>query len=291
MAAAFGCAACNGAAAVLQKIGADKEQNAAGLDVRLQARLFRNGPYMIGVMLDLIGWGLTLYAVQYLPLFFVQSIIAASILMTAMIERFFRGQVIAWRSYQAIGLIVAGLVLLAFAAAPERAEPVSNTVRWLIVLVPVPVGLAGYVLARRERFVATIGLGVLSGIAFGGTSAVGRIFSPSQPLWHTAYSPLVLSLIATGGLGIMLFSIALQRAQATVVNATMTAAQTIVPALIGIAFLGDEARHGMWFAAAAGVALALAGVSLLTADAHWQMRSSAIADLGAHTGRPASAGK
>jgi drug/metabolite transporter (DMT)-like permease len=263
MLAAFACALCNGTAAVLQKISADKEKNVTSLDARLLWRLFQNVPYVAGVGLDVLGWMLTLYAVHYLPLFLVEAIIAANIVVTALIERIFMHQKISRRSYFAIITILVGLILVAIASSAGRSEPISNVVKWLIIFSPVPLGIAGYMLARHKSYRSTVGLAVLGGLAFGGTSVIGRIFSLSQPLWHTLYNPLIYALLASGILGILFFSTALQRAQATVMNATMTASQTLIPAVVGIAFLGDDARNGLWYLVVLGSSLTLGGVIML----------------------------
>lgn len=261
--AAFGCAICNGTAAVLQKVSADKEKNAHSLDARLLWRLFQNKLYIGGIILDLLGWTLTLYAVRYLPLFLVEAVIAANIAVTALIERLFRHQTLRIRSYVAIFLIIGGLVLVAIASSPERAEPISNLVKWIIILTPLPIGGVGYVLARYKSHKATFGLALLGGLAFGCTSIIGRVYSFSPPLWHIIYNPLSFAIVVSGGLGLLLFSTALQRAQATAVNATMTASQTLIPAVVGIAFLGDEARHGLWYLVIIGTSLTLLGVVTL----------------------------
>ena len=259
--AAFACALCNGTAAVLQKISADKEKKVSSMDAGLLWRLFQDKPYIAGITLDIIGWVATLYAVHYLPLFLVEAIIAANIVVTALIERFFRHRSLGRAVYAATIIIVLGLVALSFASSPEKAEPVSNVLRWTIVLIPLLLGSLGYFLARFHSYRTSIGLAVIGGLAFGGTSVAGRIFSFSRPLWHTVYNPLIFALVASGAIGILLFSIALQRAQATVINATMTASQTLIPAIVGITFLGDDARNGLWYLVVIGTALVLGGVT------------------------------
>lgn len=261
--AALACALCNGIAAVLQKVSADKEKRANSLDARLLWRLFQDLPYVIGIVLDILGWLFTLYAVRYLPLFLVEAVIATNIAITALAERLFRKQAISRQSYIAIGAILTGLVLLALAASPERAKPISDLVKWAIIATPLPIGVIGYALSRGKGYLSAIGVAALSGLAFGGTSVIGRIFDFSHPLWHTIYSPLVAALIASGGLGILLFSIALQRAQATVTNAVMTASQTLIPAIIGIIFLGDSARQGLHYLVVIGTAITLGGLIAL----------------------------
>jgi drug/metabolite transporter (DMT)-like permease len=260
---AIGCALCNGTAAVLQKVGADKERNVKSLDASLLIRLAQNGPYLGGVFLDILGWVFTLYAVQYLPLFLVEAVIASNIVVTAVIDSLFLHQRLSKRGYGAIVVIVSGLVILAQATAPDKAADISNLLRWMLVLLPVPIAAIGFLLARKKGQLVNVGLMIVAGLAFGTTSVIGRIFKPSVPLWHTIYSPLILGLIASGILGILLFSIALQRAAVTVTNAVMTARQTLIPAAIGILFLGDEARQGLWYLAVIGTVLTLGGIGYL----------------------------
>ncbi len=261
--AAVTCALCNGSAAVLQKIGADKVQTVSSLDATLLWRLFKNKRYTAGIVLDLIGWSLTLYAVQYLPLFFVEAVLAASIVVTALLERFTQHRLLPRRAYVAIGLIMLGLVLLALAASLDRADPISQTLKIIITFSALPLGLVGWFLAGRKSNRSALALAAVGGFSYGITSVIGRIFEFSQPLWHTIYSPLVFGLISSGAIGILLFSTALQRAQATTVNAAMTASQTVFPAIIGIVFLGDSARNGLWSLVISGGLLALSGVLLL----------------------------
>jgi drug/metabolite transporter (DMT)-like permease len=66
-------------------------------------------------------------------------------------------------------------------------------------------------------------------------------------------------MLAYGLVGLLLFTIALQRSHASVVGASTTAAQSIVPIVVGIAFLGDSPRNGAWAVAVAGMVLTLAG--------------------------------
>lgn len=266
--AALACSVCNGLAAVLQKISADNEEKADSLDISLLLHLFKDGPYIAGAALDFLGWVLTVYAVQYLPLFLVEALISANIIITIFIERIFLKGYTTRSVYIATCIILSGLVLLAFSASPEKASPVSPIVRWLIALSPAIVGAIGYGLARSKRYLATILLAAFSGLAFGMTSVIGRIFSFSNPKWHIIYSPLLVGLIASGIFGIWLFSIALQRARASIINASMTAAQTLVPALIGVILLGDKPRNGLWFGVVAGTALVLIGVSVLAFRHH-----------------------
>lgn len=246
LAAAFGCAACNGVAAILQKISADREDTVTKLDARLMLKLIRDVPYVLGIILDVSGWILTFIAVRYLPLFLVESIIAANIAVTALIERFVLHRPLKHAAYALIGSMLAGLIIVAISAAPGPAHALTNTETWGVLAIPIPVALAAFVLAKKPSARAATVLAALGGIAFGLTSVASRIFKLYHPLWHNLYNPYLITLVVAGGLGILLFSTALQRAHATIVNASMTAAQILVPTIIGILFLGDSARHGRW---------------------------------------------
>jgi hypothetical protein len=93
-------------------------------------------------------------------------------------------------------------------------------------------------------------------------------------------------MLAYGLVGLLLFTIALQRSHASVVGASTTAAQSIVPIVVGIAFLGDSPRNGAWVVAVAGMVLTLAGTLAIAV-------TKVVPDLPGSApapGRPASPG-
>ena len=259
LAAALGCALCNGIATVLQKEGADRQKRATSLDARLLLRLIRDWRYNLGIVLDLTGGGLTLVAVHTLPLFLVQSLIASSVAVTLLVERYILHRATLRRSYAAIIMVLVGLVMVAYTAAPERALPVSAGTEWAILLAIVPLAIIGAISSGTQRVGSTTILAISSGIAFGLTSVAGRILTVPTPFWHLIYNPVLYAFGLYGVLGLWLFTIGLQRASATVLNTVMTAIQTLVPAGLGIVFLGDSVRHGQWDIALSGMILALLG--------------------------------
>jgi drug/metabolite transporter (DMT)-like permease len=263
--AAFGCALCNGLAAVLQKIGVDKTAAASSLRVGLFFWLLRSWPYLAGTVLDGVAWILTLIAVHSLPLFVVQPIIACSVVITVLVESLVLHKRLRLQTIIAISCIVVGLLVLATTAAPEGSASVSGLVRPVIILMPLPIGVAGAIFAKLETHLATITLAALSGLAFGGTAIVGRMLRFSTPYWHVFLSPLFVALLAYGLSGILLFTIALQRHHASVVNALMITFETIAPIAVGLLFLGDSPRHGLWLVMIVGAGVALTGTVLVAA--------------------------
>lgn len=261
--AAAGVAVCNGVAAVLEKVGAGQEARATSARLGLLWRLRGNLPYLLGVALDLLAWVLTLVAVHTLPLFVAQPIIAFSVVVTALVDHFVFKNKLAVKIRLAILVILAGLILLALVASPEKASAISYNVRWFIILAPVVLAIVGTVFSRVQEAYATVVLAGTSGLAFGGTSVVGRVINFSHPYWRTLYDPLAWAILAYGLVGILFFTIALQRASATVVNAAMIACETLFPILAGLLLFGDHPRHGLWIVAVSGIVLAFAGTVLV----------------------------
>jgi drug/metabolite transporter (DMT)-like permease len=257
--AAFGCSLCIGVAAVLEKVSADREARVSSLQIGLLLRLLGDWPYLLGLALDAASFLLTVVAVQNLPLFVAEPVIALNVMTTALIERLLFQRRLGGVAWVAIVGILAGLSLLAFSGGPERARTAAAAVRWSVILLPLGVAAAGAVVAGRNRHSATIALGLLDGIAFGGTAVAGRMLVVPHPFWQILLNPLLWAMLAYGLVGLLLFTIALQRSHASIVGASTTAAQSIVPIAVGIAFLGDSPRDGAWAAAVAGIVLTLAG--------------------------------
>jgi drug/metabolite transporter (DMT)-like permease len=257
--AAFGCSLCIGVAAVLEKVSADREARVSSLQIGLLLRLLDDWPYLIGLALDGASFLLTVVAVQNLPLFVAEPAIALNVVITALLERFLFQRRLRGVAWVAIAGILVGLTLLALSGGPERARTAAAAVHWAVILLPLGVAGAGAVMATRNRHGATVALGVLDGVAFGGTAVAGRMLVVPHPFWQLLLSPLLWSMLAYGLVGLLLFTIALQRSHASVIGASTTAAQSIVPIVVGIAFLGDSPRNGAWAVAVAGMVLTLAG--------------------------------
>lgn len=261
---AFGCALCNGVAAVLQKISTDKAARFTSANVNLLWRMLQDWPFLLGTLLDGAAGGLTLIAVHSLPLFVVQPIIALSVVVTCLVERYVFHKILGRRTVMAIALIMLGLLLLASNAAVENAHQVTGLTRSVIIITPLLLGLVGAILAKIEHHFATMALAATAGVGFGGGAIAGRLLTFPPPYWHILLNPLFISWLAYGLVGILLFTIALQRNRASVVNAAMITFETIAPILVGILLLGDTPRHGSWLIVIIGASIALSGTLLIT---------------------------
>jgi hypothetical protein len=257
--AVIGCSLCNGISTVQQKIGADEEPDVTTLDTTLLIRLLKNGPYMFGTFLELSAYGLSLVALRIFPLFLVQSVIAASVVVTAVGERLILHTTISRRNVYAILIVLFGLVFLSVGAKTSRATIGSPTVRLVLELSPILLGLIGIIFIYTRGKISAMVLAALAGMSFGNTSTIGRIITYPHPLWKLIENPLSWGLVGSAVLGQYLFTLALQRSTATKGNAVMIAMQTLAPAVCGLLFFGDKIRTGFDAVVIIGALLVLFG--------------------------------
>jgi drug/metabolite transporter (DMT)-like permease len=265
--AALGCALCYGTGAILQSVGAGRLATIDGVSPTLIVGLARQLPYLIGVTLDLVGWLLSLVAVRRLPLFAVQAILAGSVGVTVLLAAVFLGSRPSRRQIPSLAALGAGVILLAVAARPGAAHPVSTALSW---------GIAGGVLvlavvsgaAVRSRPGARSGalLGLLSGLAFGGTAVCARIVEADPSAQRMLADPAAWALLGYGALGLTTFAAALQRGSVTVAMAGQCAGETLLPAFLGVLLLGDSARPGAAPAAAIGFTVVVAAAMVLVIE-------------------------
>lgn len=228
--------------------------------------------YLVGLVVDGLGWGATVVALRYLPVFVVQAVLGGAIAVTALGARLVYGSRLRPVDRLACAGCVAGLALVAGSAGADApgAPPTSA----LLVLVAAAAVLVA-ALAWAWSSAASWPLPVLAGLGFGGSSVAVRAV-------HLAAGEDVLALLATpalylvlvfGAVGLVAYSRALGRTSLDQVTATMLVTEVTVPGLAGILLLGDTVRPGWWGAAVAGLVLAVAGVVVLARSPATQPRS------------------
>ncbi len=254
-----------GAASVLQSVAARNAESGSGLDPRLLVRLARSVPYLSGLALDLTAFVASLVALRTMPLFLVQSAVAASVGVTAVIASAI-GVRLGRREIASLVVLGAGLLLLASSAQPEAGTPLALGVRWGLFLSVLALGSAGALVGRSKAPWSAHALAMLAGLAFTVVAVSARSLTLPSPLWRVLGDPGLWAILALGGLGMLLFTTALQRGSVTSVTALTFAVETIVPAGIGLAFLGDATRPGFALVAAVGFVLTIAGTLALASD-------------------------
>lgn len=220
--------------------------------------------FLAGLFADVLAWVLTVIALRYLPVFAVQSILAGAIALTALADHDWNPLNMIRRDRWAVLAVLAGLVLVTAAAAPERPDALP------LVATPVLLGSFALLLVATP-FVWRAGrpmlLALLSGLGFGGTALAVRAIHPGPVRWETVTDlladPLVYGVVLMGAMGVMTFAKALQNGEVGRATAVLSVTEVVVPGVVGIALLGDRIRPGWEGAALSGVAVALAGVVVL----------------------------
>jgi hypothetical protein len=262
MACALFAALAYGSASVLQGVAARRAEPGSGLDPTLMVRLAQSAPYVFGIGLDLAAFVASLVALRTMPLFLVQSAVASSVGVTAAITAAL-GAPLRGREIASLIVLGGGLLLLATSSEPEQGAPLALGLRWGLLCCVVVLGAAGTFAARRGGRSSAPALAVLAGLAFTIVAVTARSLKVSSPLWHVLADPGLWAILASGVLGMLLFTTALQRGSVTSATALMFAVETIVPAGIGLAFLGDTTRPGYALVAAVGFLLTIAGTLAL----------------------------
>ncbi|WP_027863436.1 hypothetical protein [Marmoricola sp. URHB0036] len=217
---------------------------------------------MVGVGITyLLGWGLHLIAIAYVPLYVAQVGIALSLVVTAILAATVVGEPLALRHWMAIATMVVGLVLVVLASGPVGSTHFETERTLMLYLGSAVTLVLGLLAARWDAPASGVVLGALAGIAYGGSPISTRALV--DPHLNAETIVPALTVVSYGLLGFWLCSLALRRAAVTAVNAPLILLETLIPAVIGIAVFDDRVRSGWWPVAVIGFALSTAGALVL----------------------------
>ncbi|WP_195911413.1 DMT family transporter [Streptomyces kaniharaensis] len=254
---------CFGVAAVFQARGARSAPRANRVRARLLAALVRSWQFVLGTLLDIVGFALSIVALRSLPLFLVQAVTNASLAVTALAAVWLMGARLRRSDVAGIVAVVVGLTLLALGSGKEGQDSAASAFHWALLATTVVMLLLTLVLVRRSWNAAAAGLGLLAGVGFGVTSLAVRVLDV-QSLAHLLADPATYALVLGGLGGYLAYALALQRGTVTAATAAGTVMETFGPALVGVTVLGDAARPGFEWCALTGFAVAVGGTFLLS---------------------------
>ncbi len=237
----------------------------------LRTRIRTGWPYGLGLAVDGAGFIAALVAFRVLPLFLVESAIASSVAVTAALSAWLLGIRLSRYETLAVLGVVVGLALLGTSAQDGPAARVGASTGWLLLAATIAVGIVlGLGLLDRLSRRSALLLSTAAGLGFSILGVAARLLLLPNPWWHMISDPLLWSLLIGGGLAIVGYGFALDRGRVTTVAAVTFAVETIVPALIGLLWLGDAVRPGLWPLALLGFAATLAGCLTLAGRAEPQ---------------------
>ncbi len=261
--AAAGIALSYGLATVLQSIGARRTTAKEGLDPGLLVRLLGSLPYLIGLALDGVGFLLTVVALQSLPLFVVEAFTAAALAVTAVAAAAWLKIPLSRGEWVGVACVVAGLLALAVSAAEGERIELSTFERWMPLGAGVVLLLWTWGAAQMTGRLGVVTLGALAGFGFGlvgiGTAAL------ADPITVTGLltDPSAWGVVVAGAVSLLALATALQRGAVTQATAAMVVAETVIPSIIGLVFLGNRIRPGYEAIMILGMILAIGGAVAL----------------------------
>ncbi|MEI6454585.1 MAG: hypothetical protein WCO31_08340, partial [Actinomycetes bacterium] len=191
--------------------------------------------------------------------------IAFIVLFSALLE----GTKPSRRQLTFVALLSLGLLVLAASGAAEVAKKAPGYFVPAMAISALILAVSGFLTPKlvSSKLAPSI-LGAIAGLAFGGAALCVRSLSSGMRLVEILH-PTVWILVAFGAMGMAFFATALQRGSVTVTTACLFTAETIAPAIIGMAVLGDQARPGLGFLAVIAFVLTLGasvGLSLSSPD-------------------------
>jgi drug/metabolite transporter (DMT)-like permease len=264
---ALGCSVCYGTATVLQaeatrsvEAGSD-----SGVDAVLLMRALRQWRYLVGIGLDCLGFLLQVAALRLVPIYVVAAAIAASLAVTAIVAAWLLSVRLTGSEWLAVGVVCASLAMLGVAAGPEGSKRGPAGLGWALLVVVAVLFVAGAAAGRLDDRSRALVLGLGAGGGFGVVEIGVRLIDPIDPTKAAFYTnPAVYAVAAGGGAGFLLLTSALSRGSVTTAVAGMVVGETVGPALVGVAWLGDQTRPGLSWMVVAGFVIAVAATLALS---------------------------
>jgi drug/metabolite transporter (DMT)-like permease len=263
--AALVAALCYGVASVMQAVAVREASNRAGqagVDPGLVPRLLHQWRFVASVAIDTLGFVSQLVALQRLPLFAVQAIVAANLAVIAVLASVLIGVSLSWREWLAVTGVVAGVGLLGSSAGAEGAHQAGAVFKIALIVATAVLGVCGLIAARLPDPARTLVLGTVAGLGYGVLGVAARVLTGFEPL-TLIRDPAAYAVVAGGLISFVFYTTALEGGSVTVATAAVVLAETLPPALIGVIFLGDTTRHGLAPVAVIGFVIAVASALAL----------------------------
>ncbi|MEU3314487.1 hypothetical protein ACGFY6_02335 [Streptomyces sp. NPDC048387] len=262
---------CYGTGSVLQAVGSRRAARmspaAAGVtahggpNLTSTAQAAMTWEFIVGTILDFVGFGLGALAARLLPLFLSQTVISANLVITAVLSVKMLGIRLSRKEWTSIGVVCAALVLLATAAGHEGGHHAAMATHWWLLAVTLLIIVGGTVAVRFLGARAAILAGLLSGLAFGALGVGVRVLDGIDPfdLGTLVTDPALYAILVAGVGGMYLHTVALQIGSVNGATAALVVGETVLPGAIGVLWLGDASRPGLAWLAVAGFVLAVTG--------------------------------
>jgi drug/metabolite transporter (DMT)-like permease len=254
----------------LQAVEARRAPLEQSLRVSLIWDLLHRRLWVTGLGIEWLGVPLEILAFAWAPFVVVQPLLACGLVVLLVAARKLLGEMPSREAMVGVGLIIAGIALIAWGAPGEQdhhrgAAAVFGVMGGLILASLIPFALRG----RRGDTAMTAVLG--SACGFAATNVAMKLMADniSHSHWPRAVGWLVVAGLAGFGATVTGMT-ALQRAPATTVIPISTAVQTFLPVALEPLFLEESFRDASLEGVPllVGLAVMLIGIVVLARTRH-----------------------
>ncbi|MEZ0358926.1 hypothetical protein [Mycobacterium sp. SA01] len=263
-----------GVSSVLQAYGARRSAAAAvgrgatghvtatgGPTLRSTLHAAVTAAFIVGIVLDVVGFVGSAVSARLIPLFLSQTIISANLVVTAVLGIAVLGIGLRSRDWIAIVAVIASLFVLGLGAGERGEVDPERVIHWIVLAVSVLILLGGIALTRILGSRSAVMAGLIAGVLFGMLAIGVRVLDGVEPLqpFTLVTDPAAWTVAIAGIGGFYLHTVALQLGSVNGATAALVVGETVVPGIVGVAFLGDSSRPGLGWVVALGFVGAVAG--------------------------------
>lgn len=217
--------------------------------------------FIVGIVLDVVGFVGSAVSARLIPLFLSQTIISANLVVTAVLGIAVLGIGLRSRDWIAIVAVIASLFVLGLGSGERGEVDPDRLVHWIVLAVSVLILLGGIALTRILGSRSAVMAGLIAGVLFGMLAIGVRVLDGVEPLQPVTLvtDPAAWTVAIAGIGGFYLHTVALQLGSVNGATAALVVGETVVPGIVGVAFLGDSSRSGLGWVVALGFVGAVAG--------------------------------
>ncbi len=211
---------------------------------------------LLGVAIDGASFVLSLVAYARLPLFLVQTIIAASVAAVVLLAVPFLKVRLRWQDAVAVCCVLAGLIGLALVGADQPA--VAPPAGFLATMAASLGALALVLIVGYRRGPAWL-FGTISALAYAGVAIAARGAQEAGPVLQVITQPLAGVIVGFGVIAFTAYVRALEVGPVALAASLVAVIEVALPAVVGVALFGDSLPPGLLLPGVASIVVALAG--------------------------------
>lgn len=275
-------AALYGVAPLLQAMAARREEAGTGLGLGLLARLATRPLWLIGLGVEAGSFLLEVYALSVAPVALVAPVMALDMIVFTMLARRALGEQISRVGWSGVGLMVAGVGLLAYAfhRNAEVGSPAGNGVLLAFLVLGLIFSLlcafgANLAAAKRQVAGAALGFGLAAGVSYAIATLATRQIGLAVHERRNSDSTLIDLLSTPTPYVLILFSVlalgleqrGLQGRAAVIAFPVTSGVSAFLPVTLGLTLFDEPAPDGpRLLAFVVSLVMVAAGIGALGRD-------------------------